>query len=292
MSGSRDHISSRIQPGIKSSDMTLRSAILIAGASGQVGRALVNCLLEENDHLVIGIDIASTSISNPRFKFYKGSVLDMAFLAQVAQDIAISGLELAGIVNAFVFPEFNNDLPTNSSRLKSKFPNVEPRTIDLLSAWSDFPEEPALKSFQLNCLGANNVVSSQLENLLASRGCSVVHIASQYGIKPPRQDLFESTQKFVYKPFAYSTSKAALLMLSKYQASLFSGTNVRVNSISPGIVRNKHSTEFISRLEKKTWTKGILEIQEVVSPIMFMLSDGSKYMNGANLVIDGGWTQT
>ena len=271
--------------------MSKESVILVTGSSGQIGNALVNHLLENSDYFIIGIDLHVSTIDSHRFEFHEGSVLQIDFLNSISEKISNSGRKLAGIVNAFVSPEFNNE-SREVEKLQIKFPAIPKRTIELLNAWSQYPVHEAMSSFELNCLGANNVVASQLENLLNSGGSSVVHIASQYGIKVPRQELFQSSDKFTYKPYAYSTSKAALIILSEYQASLFSGTNVRVNCISPGSIYRGHSEGFISKVEESAWTKGMMRLPDVIEPIEFLLSEGSRYMNGSNLIVDGGWSRT
>lgn len=271
--------------------MKKEQVILVTGSSGQIGNALVNHLLENSDYFIIGIDLKANAIENHRFEFHQGSVLQIDFLNSISERIANSNRLLTGIVNAFVYPEFNNK-PRDTEKLLNKFPQIPKRTIELLNAWSQYPTEEAMSSFELNCLGANNVVASQLENLLNSGGSSVVHIASQYGIKVPRQELFQNSQKFSYKPYAYSASKAALIILSEYQASLFSGTNVRVNCISPGSVYREHSEIFVSKVEDSAWTKQMMNLLDVIEPISFLLSEGSRYMNGSNLVVDGGWSRT
>jgi len=270
--------------------MSEERAVLVTGSSGQIGSALVTHLLENTNYFVIGLDLQESKIDSNRFEFHKGSVLEIDFLNLISEQIEDSGRVLAGIVNAFVHTEFNNE-PRDAEKLKSKYPSIPSRTIELLNAWSQYPVEEAINSFKLNCVGANNVVASQLENLLNSGGSSVVHIASQYGIKVPRQELFQTGEKFTYKPYAYSTSKAALIILSEYHASLFSGTNVRVNCISPGSVYRGHSESFVSKVEDSAWTKGMLQLSDIVEPIGFLLSEGSRYMNGANLIVDGGWSR-
>ena len=64
--------------------------------------------------------------------------------------------------------------------------------------------------------------------------------------------------------------------------------NIRVNYLCPGGVYNNQSEEFIQNYCKKTPKKpdGLSENQ---GSINFLLSDASKYMTGANLIVDGGW---
>ena len=92
--------------------MSRDCTVLVAGSSGQIGSALATYLLNKTDHFVIGIDIEESQVIHPRFEFQKGSVLDLNFLEAVSTRISESSKELKGVVNAFVFPEYNNALPS------------------------------------------------------------------------------------------------------------------------------------------------------------------------------------
>lgn len=265
--------------------------VLIAGSSGLIGRSLTSYLLENTDYAVVGLDVLPSGTHNDKFKEFNGSVLDLTFLRQVSNWIEESSAELAGVVTCIATNEFNNSAQTYADLLENKFPQLPKRTLGLLAAWSEYPQLEATKAFEINCLGANNVVSSLVENLLSSATASVVHVCSQYGLKTPRQELFDDSSKFLYKPLAYPISKAALLMLSEYQASLFAGTNVRVNAISPGAVMQGQPAQFQTKYSIQTWSRSMLNVQDLLRPIEFLLSDGSRYMNGANLVVDGGWSR-
>jgi NAD(P)-dependent dehydrogenase (short-subunit alcohol dehydrogenase family) len=270
----------------------LNKCVIVAGSSGLIGKQLTLTLLREENLFVLGIDLIDSGISQTNFQQFIGDVLDLSFLKSVSDWICERDLELVGIVSAFSVAEYNNEELEMSMSLLNEIPELPWRTAHLLASWASYPHEYNLRAFEVNCLGVDNVVRSQLKNLLKSSGASIVHVASQYGLVVPRQQIFDNPIKFSYKPPAYSLSKASLLMLTKYQASMFSGTKVRVNSISPGGIENKHSDEFIKKYSRHTWTNRMMKIEEVLGPIRFLLSDSSSYMNGANLVIDGGWTNT
>jgi NAD(P)-dependent dehydrogenase (short-subunit alcohol dehydrogenase family) len=271
--------------------MTKQQCVIVSGSSGHIGMNLVNRLLENPGMSVIGIDIAPNSLNSSEFFQFDGNVLDTKFLSSVSKWISESDLELIGIVTCMARKEFNNSAESYSIKLKDNFPHLPARTLELLAAWAEYPQEEATKAIEVNCLGANNVVASQVENLLKAKSASVVHISSQYGLKPPRQQLFENLEKFSYKPYAYSISKAALTMLSEYQASIFAGTSVRVNTISPGAIYQNQSEEFQEKYVSQTWTNSMLNVEDIVKPIEFLLSDASNYINGANLTVDGGWSR-
>ena len=71
-----------------------------------------------------------------------------------------------------------------------------------------------------------------------------------------------------------------------------SNYNVRVNCISPGGVENQKTqkTSFIKRYSKKVPSKRMAKVNEISKTILFLLSEDSDYINGQNIVVDGGYT--
>lgn len=93
----------------------------------------------------------------------------------------------------------------------------------------------------------------------------------------------------------YSASKGGLDMVTKVGAYELGPHNVRVNSVNPTVVLTPMSDEYWSEPTKKAeMTSKIpmgrfVEIDEVVNPIVFLLSDSASMMNGTILPIDGGF---
>ena len=90
------------------------------------------------------------------------------------------------------------------------------------------------------------------------------------------------------KPITYSVVKTALLGLTRYLATYWSTANIRVNAISPGGVFNDQPEVFLSRVKELIPMGRMAERDEYQGAILFLCSDASSYMTGANLVIDGG----
>jgi len=128
---------------------------------------------------------------------------------------------------------------------------------------------------------------------MARRGRGViVNVASDLAVIAPDQRLYrrdgvpESQQPV--KPVTYSVVKTALVGLTRYLATYWADRGVRVNAISPGGVRNAQPDDFVARLSNLVPLGRMAEANEYQGAIVFLCSDASSYMTGANLVVDGG----
>ena len=93
-----------------------------------------------------------------------------------------------------------------------------------------------------------------------------------------------------YKPVYYSVTKAGVLGLTRYLATYYAGKNIRVNALTPGGVFNQHDEIFLQAYAARTVLGRMAEKHELNGALLFLASDASTYMTGANLVVDGGWS--
>lgn len=121
---------------------------------------------------------------------------------------------------------------------------------------------------------------------------SVINIASMYGMVSPDIGLYD-TPTGANPPF-YGAAKAALIQWSRYAACEFGKEGIRVNSLSPGPFPapavQEQNAEFVARLARKVPMARVGQAEEIRGPILFLASAASSYVNGANIVVDGGWT--
>src|ERR1017187_8140102 len=122
----------------------------------------------------------------------------------------------------------------------------------------------------------------------------IVNVASDLAVMAPDQRLYRvdglPDDQQPVKPVTYSVVKTALLGLTRYLATYCNNENIRVNAISPGGVLNGQPEVFLSRLKQLIPMERMANRDEYQGAILFLCSDASSYMTGANLVIDGGRT--
>jgi len=122
---------------------------------------------------------------------------------------------------------------------------------------------------------------------------SIVNISSVYGLLSPQQEIYEFRRRggeVFTKPVAYSVSKSAVLNLTRYLATYWAKVGVRVNTLTLAGVFNDQPAEFLEAYTVRVPLGRMAEAGEALGAIVFLASDASSYMTGANLVVDGGWS--
>ena len=123
-------------------------------------------------------------------------------------------------------------------------------------------------------------------------GGVILNIASDLSVIAPDQNLYKKVgladEQQGVKPVTYSVIKTGLIGLTRYLASYWADKGVRANALSPGGVYVDQDDEFVSRLENLIPMGRMAKKDEYAGAIQFLCSDASAYMNGQNIVMDGG----
>jgi NAD(P)-dependent dehydrogenase (short-subunit alcohol dehydrogenase family) len=125
-----------------------------------------------------------------------------------------------------------------------------------------------------------------------TKGGVILNISSDLSVISPDHRLYRKDglkEDFQpVKPVTYSVIKSGLIGLTRYIATYWADQNVRCNALSPGGVFNNHTDEFVRRLTSLIPQGRMAQKDEYSSAIQFLCSDASLYMNGQNIVMDGG----
>jgi len=123
-------------------------------------------------------------------------------------------------------------------------------------------------------------------------GGSIINVSSIYGLVGPDFSIYESSEyagKPMGVPAAYAASKGGVIALTKYFASLYA-PKIRVNCVTPGGIFDNQPENFVKKYSAKTMLGRMAKKNEVSGTILYLASDLSSYVTGANIVIDGGLT--
>lgn len=156
--------------------------------------------------------------------------------------------------------------------------------------FEDFDEEDWVKGIDGTINNYFRITQSSL-SLLKKPGAKIINIASMYGMVSPDPKIYGNSG--FDNPANYGAGKAAIIQLTKYLAVHLAKDGINVNCISPGPFPSKKVQEnkkFIEQLNSKVPLTRIGQPNELIGAVLLLASNASSYINGHNLVVDGGWT--
>lgn len=253
-------------------DLTGRVGI-VTGGLGQLGSVYVQGLVDRGMQVVV-LDVETGEVPNGA----------RAFQLDVTKRAELEGA-LAELERDWGVPH----LLVNNAALDSP-PDAPPEEA---GPFESYPESSFDAVMGVNVKGV--VLCCQvIGGAMAREGRgSIVNVSSVYGMLSPVQDVYafrrEGGEPF-FKPIAYSVSKSALFNLTRYLATYWARSGVRVNTLTLAGVWNDQPAAFLEAYEARVPLGRMLRAEEALGALVFLASDASSYVTGANLVVDGGWS--
>ncbi|MCP9796847.1 SDR family oxidoreductase [Cyanobium sp. Lug-B] len=267
-------------------DLTGRTA-LITGAAGLLGMEHASALLESGATVVLTdvsaavLDTAAQHLSerHDRSQILTAvmDVTDPAAIGSVAEMLFGRGSRVDILVNnAAIDPKVKGDQGmVETSRLEH------------------CPVEQWDLQVAVGLTGAflcSKVFGGAMS--LDGKGGVILNIASDLSVFAPDQRLYRKDglpdELQPVKPVTYSVIKAGLVGLTRYLATYWADKGVRCNALSPGGVYNGQGDDFVRRLTSLIPLGRMADKDEYRAAVQFLCSDASAYMNGQNVVMDGG----
>jgi NAD(P)-dependent dehydrogenase (short-subunit alcohol dehydrogenase family) len=256
---------------------------VVTGALGLIGKELARGLAEAGGRLVI-TDLDHAACIDRAHGFGHDA---LGHGADITQPESLAAL-LAAIVDRFG----RLDVLVNNAAIDDKF---DPGSAEE-ARFERYPLERWRRMLDANVTGmflASQTLGGAIaQHASPARPGSIINISSIYGVVAPDQALYrrpDGSQAFWKSP-AYPTTKAAVLGFTRYLAAYWGAAGVRVNAIAPGGVENGQDAFFVEGYVRKVPLGRMAAARDYVGATVFLASDASAYMTGANLVVDGGFT--
>ncbi len=158
--------------------------------------------------------------------------------------------------------------------------------IGIFTPFEDRTAAEFKKVMEVNLLGAFLMSQSSVK-IMKSNGGKIVNIASIYGSTSSDERIYGNSGR--NNSEVYSATKAGLINMTQYMATHFGKYNIQTNSISPGGIYNHQSEDFVKNYEYKTPMRRMGKAQDLIGALFYLISEDTRYTNGQDIAIDGGF---
>ena len=255
---------------------------VVTGGAGILGSEFCSALADFGAKVAI-VDIEESSVTSLEDKIQRdfkvtarGVVCDVTNLRAVRNMVEEVESSL-GPIDILV-----NNAATKGSSLKKFFTDASEYSLDV---WREV--------MAVNLEGVFLVAQTVGSLMAARKRGTIIQTASIYGFLGPDQSIYENSEYLGNKintPPVYSASKAGVHGLTRYWASFWAASGVRVNSLTPGGVESGQNQQFIENYSSRVPLGRMANVREMVGALIFLSSDASSYVTGQNIMVDGGYS--
>lgn len=241
-----------------------KKTFLITGSSGQLGSKLIKKLSKMNANIIAVDQLSKSRINSKKIQYFQLDISKSDNVDQFFINLKKKNLNIDVLINnagvSFFKPfekrteqELNNTINVN---LKGTF--------------------YLIKNFSKYCKKNNSLKK-------------IINISSIYSVISPDPSIYQKNDR--RNSEIYGATKAGINQMTRYFAVHLAKKNILVNSVSPGGIFNDTSPQsksFIKKYCQKNPMKRMASANEISDFILFMSSDECSYLNGQNIILDGG----
>lgn len=173
--------------------------------------------------------------------------------------------------------------------------NAATKSPNFFAPLEQFPLEDWNKVMNVNVTGMF-LATKEIGTIMAQSGHgNIINISSIYGSVGPDQRIYEGSWYeelggAINTPLIYSATKGAVVAMTRYLATYWGSKGIRTNTLTPGGVSSGQNGVFHQKYSERVPLGRMADAEEMVGALIFLASDASSYVNGQNIIIDGGWT--
>ena len=263
--------------------------ILLTGSLGLIGKEITKSLYEFGANLILtDIHDEDFYIKNYEQKIKSLKINDNQKILYKQADI--TSIESIAELIDFSEKRFNRiDTLINLAGTDAK---IDEELNINLDSFENFPIDLWEKSIDININGVFKITQSVSKHMKKNKSGNIILTASTYSLVSPNHNLYNNTNSStrISKPIDYVASKSIIPNYTRYLATHLSKNGIRANYVVPHGVENKNPQWFKDNFSKLSPLSRMCNVNELCGPYVFLASKASSYMNGASIVVDGGWT--
>lgn len=242
---------------VSSEEFYMKKNAIVTGANGKIGRTFVDFLVAKG-YFVYAVDLKIEELKN-------------------SENVELVQLDITDeeSVHDFFLSVHNLSVLINNAGI-GVFTPFEDRTA------AEFK-----KVMEVNLLGSFLMSQAAVKIMKERGGGKIVNIASVYGSTSSDERIYGDSGR--NNSEVYSATKAGVINLTKYMAAHFGKYNIQTNAISPGGIYNQQSIDFVRNYEYKTPMQRMGNVEDLLSTLLYLISDDTAYTNGQNVSVDGGF---
>ncbi len=257
---------------------------LITGGAGILGHHFVKALLDNGANVAI-VDFSDDSLekldgelktnySSESYSMHRCDVTNEEEVKKLVDEVH----NIYGSIDVL-----HNNAASKSSNLDRFFDPYGSFDVDI---WREILDVNLTGYFLMTKHVGNYMINHNIKG-------SIIQTASIYGVAGPDQRIYEGSEylgRQISSPGVYSASKAGVVGLTKFLATYWGEKGIRVNTITPGGVESGQNETFKSKYSQRVPLGRMARPSEMTGALIFLASDASSYINGQNIIVDGGLT--